>query len=100
MQLTSVLRETRYLLTRQEQGYSENVPESAANIFLKEENLRKLVTTLDVTVEWYNKVKRTTLPVEFPLIAGQLADVDVLLSQAEKSLNWNTEGASHFIFLF
>jgi hypothetical protein len=40
----------------------------------------------------YNKVRNTILEVEFPLVEGQLQEIDVQLEQAEKSLNWESDG--------
>lgn len=41
---------------------------------------------------WYNKVRETLLDVEFPLVEGQLQEIDGQLQQAETTLNWNSEG--------
>ena len=38
------------------------------------------------------QVRKTVLEVEYPLIEGQLAEIDQGLEQAEKSLNWENEG--------
>jgi dynein heavy chain len=43
-------------------------------------------------VHLYNKVRNTILEVEFPLVEGQLQEIDVQLEQAEKSLNWESDG--------
>lgn len=52
----------------------------------------KFCANLDLTVAWYNKVRETLLDVEFPLVEGQLQNIDNQLEQAEKSLNWNSDG--------
>lgn len=83
-----MLREVKYLEIRAE----EEIPPSAAAMYSKNEMFRKFLANLDLTVQWYNKVRRTVLEVEFPLIEGQLQDIDVQLEQAEKSLNWESEG--------
>lgn len=88
LQLVAVLREVKYLEIRAE----EEIPPSAAAMYSKNEMFRKFLANLDLTVQWYNKVRRTVLEVEFPLIEGQLQDIDVQLEQAEKSLNWESEG--------
>ena len=87
-QLVAVLREVKYLEQRDE----EKIPESAAAIYTRYDTLWKFVTNLDTTVKLYNKVRTSVLEVEFPLIEGQLADIDNKLQQAESTLNWNTDG--------
>ncbi|XP_072167681.1 dynein beta chain, ciliary [Diadema setosum] len=91
--LVAVLREVKYLMIRQE----ESIPESAATIYEKHETLRKYVANLDLTQAWYNKVRTTVLEVEYPLIEGQLADLDTRLKQAEAQLNWNSDSVWEYI---
>lgn len=87
----AVLREVKYLEIRG----SEEIPGSAATIYAKNDMFRKFVANLDLTVQWYNKVRKTVLEVEYPLIESQLDEIDVQLKQAEESLNWENEGESH-----
>lgn len=47
---------------------------------------------LDVTVTLYNRVRRTVLEVEYPLIESQLATIDQQLERAIAELNWTSEG--------
>ncbi|KAF6251999.1 flagellar outer dynein arm heavy chain beta [Scenedesmus sp. NREL 46B-D3] len=65
--LVRLLRETRYfLLLRIE------VPASAAAIFQHADRFRQQIGSLDLMVGLYNKLQRTTLPVERPLVAAKL----------------------------
>lgn len=89
----SVLREVKYLQIRSE----ETIPESAATIYEKHETLRKYVANLDLTQAWYNKVRNTVLEVEFPLIEGQLANLDTRLKEAEGDLNWTSDSVWEYI---
>lgn len=84
----AVLREVKYLEMRDQ----EEIPGSAATMYSKNDTFRKYLANLDVTVQWYNKVRKTVLEVEFPLVEGQLDEIDVQLKQAEESLNWENEG--------
>ena len=70
----------------------ESIPDSAASLYSKNDTLRKYVANLELTVQWYNKVRDTVIEVEFPLIDGQLTEIDAQLERAEKDLNWNSEG--------
>ena len=49
----AVLREVKYL----EQRGVENIPESAARIYEKNDTFRDYINNLDLTVKWYNKVR-------------------------------------------
>ncbi|CAM4557085.1 unnamed protein product [Lepidochelys kempii] len=88
LQLISVLREVSYL----EANQVESIPETAAEIYSSKESYRKLVANLELMVNGYNKILRTVLEVEYPLVQGQLQDIDSRLKEAEETLNWKTEG--------
>ncbi|XP_053153093.1 dynein axonemal heavy chain 9 isoform X3 [Hemicordylus capensis] len=87
-QLVSVLRELSYLGA----GQIGKIPETAAEIYSFKESFRQLVANLELMVAWYNKILRTVLEVEYPLVQGQLQDIDIQLKEAEETLNWKTEG--------
>ncbi|KFV69246.1 Dynein beta chain, ciliary, partial [Dryobates pubescens] len=87
-QLVSVLREVRYLSGSQ----LGTIPPAAADIYCCKESYWELVAKLELMVSSYNKVLRTVLEVEYPLIQGQLQDIDLKLKEAEESLNWKMEG--------
>ncbi|XP_036372722.1 dynein heavy chain 9, axonemal [Megalops cyprinoides] len=92
-QLVSVLREVKYLESRQ----TETIPDTAADIYSSKESLRQYVANLDLTVSWYNKVIRNVLEVEFPLVEGQLKGIDTQLMEAEESINWRSNGIWDYI---
>lgn len=83
----AVLREVHYL----EKRGREDIPADAADLFSKNEIFRRFRANLDLTVAWYNKVRKTVLEVEFPLVEKQLASIDGQLEQAEKGLNWTND---------
>ena len=89
----AVLREVRYF---EERGRGD-IPDSAAAIYAKNDTLRDYVNNLNLTVHWYNKVRKETLEVEFPLIEQQVAAIDDQLTQALDSLTWNSESAWEYI---
>lgn len=51
-----------------------------------------MVANLELMVNRYNKVLKTVLEVEYPLIQGQLQGIDLKLKEAEETLNWKMEG--------
>ncbi|XP_032899964.1 dynein heavy chain 9, axonemal isoform X2 [Amblyraja radiata] len=92
-QLVSVLREVRYL----ESQHAEKIPETASEIYASKESYRQYVATLELTANWYNKVRKSVLGVEFPLIAEQVQQIDSKMMEAEELLNWKNEGIWEYI---
>ncbi|XP_078081541.1 dynein axonemal heavy chain 9 [Mustelus asterias] len=92
-QLVSVLREVKYLETR----HTEKIPDTAAEIYAMKESYRQYAATLELTTNWYNKVLKSVLGVEFPLIEAQVQQIDSKIKQAEESLNWKNEGIWEYI---
>lgn len=68
------------------------IPESAEDVFSRNEMYRKYLQNLDVIVSLYNKVKAGLLDVEMPLVEGQLKSIDSQLDRAMTELNWTNEG--------
>ncbi|NXB29063.1 DYH9 protein, partial [Eulacestoma nigropectus] len=87
-QLVSVLREVSYLWG----SGAGAIPPEAAEIYSCKESFRQLVASLELMGNRYNKVLRTVLEVEYPLVQGQLRDIDLKLQEAEETLTWKTEG--------
>jgi dynein heavy chain len=94
-QLVALLREVKYL--QQHNDDKHPIPESAVAIFAKDETYRKYLQNLDVTVHLYNTVRETLLDVEYPLVEGQLKDLDEQLERAIAELNWTSEGAWEYV---
>ncbi|EPQ13414.1 Dynein heavy chain 9, axonemal [Myotis brandtii] len=92
-QLVSVLKEMSYLQPRQ----LKHIPETAAAMFSSREFYRQLVANLELMANWYNKVMKTLLEVEFPLVAEELRNIDLHLRAAEEALNWKSEGIWDYV---
>ncbi|XP_055553184.1 dynein axonemal heavy chain 17 isoform X2 [Falco cherrug] len=92
-ELIAVLREVKYLNFQQQ----EDIPGSAKSLFAQNETFQKFVDNLNLIVGWYNEVKQKLLPVELPLVAGQLEAVDSQLASAEHTLLWHHEGVMEYI---
>ncbi|NXH56730.1 DYH9 protein, partial [Rhabdornis inornatus] len=87
-QLVSVLREVSYLWG----SGAGAIPPAAADIYSCKESFQQLVASLELMGNRYNKVLRTVLEVEYPLVQGQLQDIDLKLREAEETLTWKMEG--------
>lgn len=70
----------------------KHIPETAAAMFSSREFYRQLVANLELMANWYNKVLKSLLEVEFPLVEKELQNIDLCLRAAEETLNWQTEG--------
>ncbi|XP_030063865.1 dynein axonemal heavy chain 9 [Microcaecilia unicolor] len=92
-QLVSVLREVKYLEARQ----TEQIPAQAEEFYSARESYRQFVANLDLMVNWYNKIRKTVLEVEYPLVERQLQEIDHRLKEAEETLNWKSAGIWDYI---
>lgn len=68
------------------------IPPAATEIYSCKESYRQMVANLEVMANRYNKVLKTVLEVEYPLIQGELRDIDLKLKEAEEMLSWKMEG--------
>lgn len=91
--LVAVLREVKYL---QVLNHSD-IPKAALGIFEKKEILHKYIGSLDLLVQWYNKLKQTVLEVEYPLIKEDMEAIDEQLKDAEKFYTWNRDDCWDYI---
>lgn len=72
-----------------------DIPDMVLELAEKNEMLRQFTTTLNTTVTWYNKIKKTSEKVEFDLIDKELSEIDKLISTGESCLSWNGTGNNH-----
>lgn len=89
-QLSAILREVHYLKLMDHEG----IPEVALKMSERNEVFRKYITNLNCTIEWYNKIRRSSREVEFQLIENEIEDIDKLIAQGQNLLNWNSQGTA------
>lgn len=58
----------------------------------RNEIFRKYTSILNTTINWYNKIKRTSRNVEFQLIQTELEEINKLAVIGQNDLTWNSEG--------
>ncbi|NWV29438.1 DYH17 protein, partial [Origma solitaria] len=109
-ELSAVLREVKYLKIQQQQ----DIPSSAESLFAQNDTFQKIGDNLELIVGWYNEagsllllgthpwmcwlqVKQRLIPVEQPLLAGELEALDIRLASAEQTMFWNHEGVMEYI---
>lgn len=82
------MREVHYLKLM---GYSD-IPESALEMLERNEIYRKYIANLNTTINWYNRIRRTSRDVEYSLIQNELDEIDKLVQHGQSSLTWNSGG--------
>ncbi|KAG8443036.1 hypothetical protein GDO86_011741 [Hymenochirus boettgeri] len=92
-ELIAVLREVKYLQTQNQ----TDIPSAALHIYKKKEILNKFIESLNLLVQWYNKVRQTVLEVEYPLIQKDIKKLDEQLRDAEERYTWKDEDCWGYI---
>ncbi|XP_049439851.1 dynein axonemal heavy chain 11 [Epinephelus fuscoguttatus] len=91
--LTEILKDVKYIQTLNQ----IKIPAAAMTVFEKRDMFTKYVSSLQLLVQWYNKLKQTVLEVELPLIRAEMESIDVQLTRAESDLTWQDPGCWSFI---
>ncbi|CAD7696266.1 unnamed protein product [Ostreobium quekettii] len=91
--LVRLLRETKYFLLLK----VSSIPESALKIFEQGDIFRQQIGNLDLIVGIHNKIQKTLLPVEKPLIQTKLDAVDAALKKGLQILTWNSPNIDDYI---
>ncbi|KAE8291050.1 Dynein heavy chain 11, axonemal Axonemal beta dynein heavy chain 11 Ciliary dynein heavy chain 11 [Larimichthys crocea] len=84
LELTSVLREVKYLSIMKNQ----NIPEAALHLYSKRERLYMYTQTLTLVTQWYNQLHSTILAVELGLVKGEMDKTRHQLDPALQELTW------------
>jgi len=90
--VVALLREVKYF-----GNLGVAVPEKARSIFEKSGELNKFIFSLEQIVSQYNGILNTIMPVEAPLIAVKLAEIDRQCEAAITSLNWRNDKIEAYI---
>ena len=93
LQLIAVLKEVKYLGMLK----TDAIPAEAIAIFKQNDEYRKFITSLDYTVDSYNKIITHASVEEQPLIKSELEKIDEELEKGEKQLKWNTPNITDYI---
>lgn len=73
------------------------VPERASQLYAKVNVYRTQTGNLELTVNMYNDILATLLPVEKPLLADRIQMMIDSLSPGINTLKWNSENINPFI---
>ncbi len=89
-----MIREVKYMDMLE---MNQAIPEEAKSIFKQNDEYRNYITSLNYTVDSYNKIFRVATPEEMALIESELQRIDDEIEKAEKSLKWKTPGIGEYI---
>lgn len=92
-QMSAILREVHYLNLME----MENLPEAALKMAANNEMYRKYISSLNATIEWYNRVRKHTRDVEFQLVKDEVLEIDKLIVQGETVLTWQSENLWEYL---
>jgi dynein heavy chain, axonemal len=91
-QLVNLLRETKYFIS-----LGIEVPAEARNVYDRSRTFRRHIGSLDLIVAIWNRIQKTILPVELPLVKQQIDELHVRLDEGLKTLDWNSPIIDKFI---
>ena len=75
----------------------DHIPTEATAIHDQNDQYRKFITSLDYTVDSYNKILKNASPEEKPLILEELQKIDAELENGEKNLKWKSPNIDEYI---
>ena len=91
-QLVNLLRETKYFIQ-----LAIEVPEQAKDVYERASVFRRHIGSLDLIVGVWNRIQKTILAVEIPLVLEQLKVLDGRLEEGLSNLNWNSSTIDKYI---
>lgn len=83
--LINLLRETKYFLS-----LGVEVPTEARGVFDRSKTFRRHIGSLELIVAVWNRIQKTILPVELPLVKLQIEELWARLDEGLHSLDWNS----------
>eukprot|EP00892_Ulva_mutabilis_P012050 jgi/Ulvmu1/9217/UM005_0317.1 len=83
--LINLLRETKYFLS-----LGIEVPDEAKGVFDRSKTFRRHIGSLELIVAVWNRIQKTILPVELPLVKLQIEELWARLDEGLRKLDWNS----------
>ncbi|XP_077301132.1 dynein beta chain, ciliary-like [Arctopsyche grandis] len=85
-ELVCLLREVRYLILLDK----FTIPQEGIELYDRSEELQSAICKLNLSIIWYNDIRKDSHESEVTLIENEIKEVDVLLRKGIDELNWNT----------
>ncbi|XP_015433748.1 PREDICTED: dynein beta chain, ciliary-like [Dufourea novaeangliae] len=92
-ELTTLLKEIRYMIIMRRTDLS---PE-AIDFYNGSEFYFKSTYNLDLIVNWYNKIRTESVPVEFQLIEDDIEVIDELINYGQGYYTWKSDDVPEYI---
>ncbi|XP_016337659.1 dynein heavy chain 11, axonemal [Sinocyclocheilus anshuiensis] len=92
-ELIAVLKDVKHLEILNQM----NIPSAAMKVYENRKMFFKNLGSLHLLVQWYNKVKQTTLEVDAPLMKEEMETVDRQIHLAETELTWQDQNCWNYI---
>ncbi|KOC63491.1 Dynein beta chain, ciliary [Habropoda laboriosa] len=93
IQLRNTLREIRYMIIIKK----PNLPPEAIEFYNRTQFFFNNTYNLNLIVNWYNRIRSESLPVEFKLVEEEVEDIDNLINYGQENYNWNSEEIPEYI---
>ncbi|XP_031848127.1 dynein beta chain, ciliary [Nomia melanderi] len=92
-ELTTLLREIRYMIIMKRTDLSEE----AINFYNGSEFYFKSTYNLNLIVNWYNKIRSESVPVEFQLVQEEIEEIDKFIDYGQENYNWKSNEVPEYI---
>ncbi|XP_076749597.1 dynein beta chain, ciliary-like [Xylocopa sonorina] len=92
-ELKTALREIRYMIIMKK---SDLLPE-AIEFYNRSQFFFNSTYNLNLIVNWYNRIRSESAPVEFQLVEEEVENIDNLINYGQENYNWNSEGITEYI---
>ncbi|XP_046432396.1 dynein beta chain, ciliary-like [Neodiprion fabricii] len=93
MELVAVLRETRYMTIMQR----ADLPAEAMDLFSRTQYFFQSNYNLNLIINWYNRIRSFSSPVEFDLLKEEIDNIDALIDKGQQNYNWNSPEVPEYI---
>ncbi|KAL6489651.1 hypothetical protein MHYP_G00033920 [Metynnis hypsauchen] len=92
-ELLAILRDVRHLQMLER----VDIPSAAMEVYERRDSFLTCISSLQLLVQAYNKVRQTAVDVEVSLMTADLVAIDQQLHRAETELTWQHQGCWSYI---
>ncbi|XP_017887523.2 dynein beta chain, ciliary-like [Ceratina calcarata] len=91
--LRTALREIRYMIIMK----MPDLPEEAMEFYNRSQFFFNSTYNLNLIVNWYNRIRNESVPVEFQLVEEEVENIENLINHGQENYNWNSEEVPEYI---
>ncbi|KAK1137302.1 hypothetical protein K0M31_001815 [Melipona bicolor] len=93
LELKTALREIRYMIMMK----VSDLPQEAIDFYNRSRFFFTSTYNLNLIVNWYNRIRSGSAPVEFQLVKDKVENIDDLINYGQGYYNWNSEEVPEYI---